>query len=75
MIYRGLASNPDWYADCKRWRGEPLIGHYSHWCFEWDGLPVDETTPEFMCCHCFPKTLRLVVTKFLTRCYWRIKGF
>ena len=39
----------DWADDCLKWRGKILTGHYKHWCHEWDGLPVDETTPEWPC--------------------------
>jgi hypothetical protein len=35
--------------DCMRWRGKVLTGKFAHWCEEWDGLPVDETTPEWPC--------------------------
>lgn len=51
-----LESVPAWIADCQRWRGRTLMGEYSHWCFEWDGLPVDETTREFTVCLCYPQT-------------------
>ncbi len=37
-----------------RWRGRVLTGKYAHWCADWDELPVDETTPEWPCCCCFP---------------------
>lgn len=40
----------DWADDCAKWRGRPLTGEYSHWCNEWDGLPIDETCPEWPCC-------------------------
>ena len=26
-----------------------LTGKYRHWCDDWDGLPIDETTPEWPC--------------------------
>ena len=39
----------DWVDDCMRWRGKVLTGKFAHWCHEWDGLPVDETTPEWHC--------------------------
>lgn len=42
----------EWFHDCCKWRGKVLDGEYRHWCFEWDELPVDETTPEFPC-ECF----------------------
>jgi hypothetical protein len=42
-------ANPEWIADCRRWRGRVLTGKMAHWCGGWDGLPVDETTPEWPC--------------------------
>lgn len=30
-----------------------LTGKYKHYCLDWDGLPVDETCPEFECCTCY----------------------
>lgn len=42
----------NWEADCLRWRGMVLTGDWGHWCFDWDGLPVDETTDEISCCTC-----------------------
>lgn len=40
-------------TDCLRWRGRVLTGRLAHWCDDWDGLPVDETTPhELSCCSC-----------------------
>lgn len=44
-----------WIEDCERWIGRPLVGDKVHWCFEWDGLPVDETTEEFDVCTCWDK--------------------
>jgi hypothetical protein len=41
-----------WVEDCMRWRGEVLHGDHVHWCFDWDGLPVDETTREVSSCTC-----------------------
>ena len=38
-----------WAADCLRWRGKVLTGKRRHWCADYDGLPVDETTPEWPC--------------------------
>jgi hypothetical protein len=38
-----------WFDDCMHWRGKVLEGRYRHWCFDWDELPVDETTGEFPC--------------------------
>lgn len=47
--------NPQqWTEDCYRWRGRLLTGVLSHWCWEWDFLPCDETCPgEMCCCTCF----------------------
>ena len=43
----------EWESECVKWRGRVLVGEKRHYCFDWDGLPVDETTEEFDCCHCF----------------------
>ncbi len=41
-------------TDCMKWRGRVLTGKFRHWCFDWDGLVVDETCgEEFDCCTCF----------------------
>ena len=42
-------TSKEWIADCRHWRGRVLTGLYAHWCFDWDGLPIDETTPEWPC--------------------------
>lgn len=38
-----------WQRSCLRWRGKVLTGKQSHWCYEWDELPIDETMPEWPC--------------------------
>jgi hypothetical protein len=38
-----------WVDDCYRYRGGVLTGYHAHWCDDWDGLPVDETTGEWPC--------------------------
>lgn len=43
-------SAPTWNSDCLRWRGRKLTGRLAHYCDDWDGLPVDETTPHELCC-------------------------
>jgi hypothetical protein len=43
----------EWFEDCQKWLGVVLNGTYRHWCVDWDGLPIDETSPEFECCYCF----------------------
>ncbi len=42
----------DWRQDCLKWRGRVLTGRYAHWCIEWDGLPIDETTTMEWPCAC-----------------------
>ena len=43
----------EWEAECLHWWGRILIGKYAHWCYDFDGLPVDETTEEWAFCHCY----------------------
>ena len=46
----------NWEKDCLKWWGKILTGKYSHYCFDWDGLPIDETCKdEFDCCLCYNK--------------------
>ena len=52
-----LESSPEWIEDCMKWRGKVLTGKESHWCYGWDGLPVDETTPEWPCECAVPVTI------------------
>ena len=42
----------DFAEECFHWRGRMLTGVKAHFCYDWDGLPVDETTEEIACCHC-----------------------
>ena len=44
-----LTFTEQWHADCLKWRGKVLTGKFRHWCEDWDGLPIDETTPEWPC--------------------------
>ena len=59
-----------WIEDCLFWRHKVLTGKLSHWCHEFDGLPVDETCAEITVCHCFDqiylfsKWTRFFVTHF-----------
>lgn len=48
----GSPIHKEWVQECLRWRGVILRGFAAHYCHEWDGLPVDETTSEFECCTC-----------------------
>ena len=29
-----------------------MAGGFLHFCADWDGLLIDQTDPEFECCHC-----------------------
>lgn len=42
-------NNQGWIADCMKWRGRVLTGEYTHWCYGWDELPMDETCDEWPC--------------------------
>jgi hypothetical protein len=57
---------PDWKADCLKWRGHELTGQYAHWCPDWDGLPVDDTCPEFPCACFAPQAKRWFFKRPLT---------
>ena len=53
MKFIGIWAWRAWVRDCLRWRRRVLTGKYAHWCFDWDELPIDETTPEWPCaCAC-----------------------
>jgi len=51
-------ASDDWEEDCLKWRGKVLTGDFAHWCNDWDMLPVDETTPEWESCTCWPKSVK-----------------
>lgn len=36
--------------------GRTLHGGHAHYCNEWDGLPIDDTMPEFDACTCYNET-------------------
>lgn len=42
----------DWIDDCNHFHGILLTGKYSHWCPDFDYLPIDETTHYFEYCKC-----------------------
>lgn len=47
----------DWDNECLRYCGRILPrSKYSHYCMDWDGLPVDEFCIEFTTCYCFDTT-------------------
>ena len=50
LTSRYIADTGEWIRDCLKWRGELLQGREAHWCYEWDGLPIDETCIEWPCC-------------------------
>ena len=33
----------EWEEECTKIYGRVLTGQYSHWCWEFDDLPIDET--------------------------------
>lgn len=68
---RGIPSQ-DWIVDCIRWRKQRLNGWYAHWCDDWDGLPVDCTTPELYSC---VSSMSFRIVKWANRLYWRWRGF
>lgn len=43
-----------WAHESVYWRGVVLTGVGAHYCFDWDGLPVDETCREWSACSCWP---------------------
>ena len=49
--------------DCIKWRGKILTGKHAHYCYDWDFLPVDETCPEYECCHCITATAQHHLTE------------
>ncbi len=44
--------SPDWVEDCMHWYGFVLTGEDAHWCYEFDGLPIDKTCGEYDYCTC-----------------------
>jgi hypothetical protein len=38
-----------WEGACLLYRGRVLTGEEGHFCFAWDGLPIDETCDEWPC--------------------------
>ena len=52
-----MKPSQDWIDDCMKFWGKVLTGEKAHWCYEWDGLPIDETCKEFECCICELKKL------------------
>ena len=58
-------------SDSLTWFGVTLRGEFLHYCPDWDGLPIDETTTEFAVCHCYdddPKNSEAV--KRIQRVLW-----
>ena len=42
----------DWIEDSMKWWGRVLDGENTHWCPDWDDLPIDKTCDEFEHCTC-----------------------
>ena len=50
-----IAGGNFWRDVCLREMGRVLDGKFAHYCNDWDGMPMDETMPEFAeTCTCFP---------------------
>jgi len=47
-----------WDEECMRWRGRVLAGKFAHYCFGYDGLPVDETCEMEWPCECAEELMR-----------------
>ena len=45
----------EWQSDCMRWHGRLLKEEHSHYCADWDYLPIDSTCLEFESCTCWKK--------------------
>lgn len=41
--------------DMVRYHGTTPCGFFAHYCSDYDGLPIDEFTYEFVFCNCFNK--------------------
>lgn len=45
----GLPWNAPFIDVWRRWRGDLEPGKCAHLCLDWDGLPIDEHSPEWPC--------------------------
>jgi len=50
ITMRGFATV--WAEQCNRYNGRLLVGEKSHWCPDFDYLPIDETCKEIEACTC-----------------------
>ncbi len=48
----GMSSTGPKKVDWLQERYDKLTGKYKHWCYDWDDLPIDETTSEWSGCNC-----------------------
>jgi len=46
-----------WNADCQRQWGKFLDGRLSHYCPDWNYLPIDESCKEYISCTCFTEEI------------------
>lgn len=44
----------DWRTASRHEHGRVLTGKFAHWCPDWDYMTIDETTPEWEACTCYP---------------------
>ena len=57
LITRKLFENP------MKKHFDKLKGDHKHYCPDWDGLPIDETCPEFDCCSCRMETMPTEISR------------
>jgi len=58
-VLKNTGLSKDWHEDCLRWYNHILIGKLAHWCWDWDGLPIDEHCIELESCSCYTKQEKL----------------
>lgn len=55
----------EWIEECMKYYGRVLTGGKAHFCYDWDGLPIDETCGEYQCCTCFGNKEATTVIDFV----------
>lgn len=49
----GIAWDAPWETACRFYRGRVLTGPLCHYCWDWDGLPIEFGDEEMAACTCF----------------------
>lgn len=52
IMYKWLQMEED-KVDIEEQAFKALRGKYKHFCWDWDGMAIDETCPEFESCLCY----------------------